>query len=409
MKRFVFLGLALAIVGGMVFSTGCGGGGDGDDGGILGPLTTGNLNVNITASSPGGSAVFASSIRQRTQAGIFAQTSSGNYELRITPTGQAAVSTSTVTISANGQVLTFPTLAVAANSTDGQYKMEILPVSSSVNAQGIFKWYFVTAVENGATVTQTKTVTTSETAMALAYDAWPDAVTQTINAFVPNSASITALASNLDQRLNDIGYFTPSQQTSFQWGNTVTTNAQQIGQNTPLTTTSISVSGFVTATDGNAASDGIVMTLISKANYSQQYSATTRGGNYSIAEVPNGTYTLTPVKSGYTFTPAYADVTVNGASVTGQNFRISTSTTQTSVGMSGNRFSPSPATIDRGQTVVWSNNDTVAHTVTSNSGLFDSSTIQPGGFFSFTFQSQGTFAYHCSIYTNMTGAVIVNP
>ena len=43
-------------------------------------------------------------------------------------------------------------------------------------------------------------------------------------------------------------------------------------------------------------------------------------GNFNFAGVPNGTYTVTPSKSGYTFTPPNRSVTINGADVTGVNF-----------------------------------------------------------------------------------------
>src|SRR5439155_4841813 len=43
-------------------------------------------------------------------------------------------------------------------------------------------------------------------------------------------------------------------------------------------------------------------------------------GNYSFNGLANGSYTVTPSKSGYTFTPANRSVTVNGAPVSGVNF-----------------------------------------------------------------------------------------
>jgi hypothetical protein len=43
-------------------------------------------------------------------------------------------------------------------------------------------------------------------------------------------------------------------------------------------------------------------------------------GNYSFSGLANGTYTVTPSKSGYTFTPASRTVTVNGANVSGIGF-----------------------------------------------------------------------------------------
>ena len=49
--------------------------------------------------------------------------------------------------------------------------------------------------------------------------------------------------------------------------------------------------------------------------------ATTNGaGNYTFAGLSNGTYTITPTNTGFTFTPASQNVTINAANVTGVNF-----------------------------------------------------------------------------------------
>jgi plastocyanin len=53
------------------------------------------------------------------------------------------------------------------------------------------------------------------------------------------------------------------------------------------------------------------------------------------------------------------------------------------------------------------NNDSTAHTVTSNTGVFNSGTLGPGQSFSFTFQNAGTFQYHCSFHAGMVGSVVV--
>jgi len=47
-------------------------------------------------------------------------------------------------------------------------------------------------------------------------------------------------------------------------------------------------------------------------------------GNYILTDVPNGTYTLTPTKAAFGFTPATRSVTVNGANSTAQNFTAAT-------------------------------------------------------------------------------------
>ncbi len=47
---------------------------------------------------------------------------------------------------------------------------------------------------------------------------------------------------------------------------------------------------------------------------------TDASGNYTLTGLANGTYTVVPTLSGYTFSPTSLSVTVNGANVTGQNF-----------------------------------------------------------------------------------------
>ena len=43
-------------------------------------------------------------------------------------------------------------------------------------------------------------------------------------------------------------------------------------------------------------------------------------GNYSFPGLTNGTYSVTPTKSGFTFTPATQTATINGANLSGVNF-----------------------------------------------------------------------------------------
>jgi predicted outer membrane repeat protein len=51
------------------------------------------------------------------------------------------------------------------------------------------------------------------------------------------------------------------------------------------------------------------------------FSATTDSvGNFRFSQLPNGMYTLTPMLSGYSFTPPAKTITVAGATVTGQDF-----------------------------------------------------------------------------------------
>jgi plastocyanin len=70
-------------------------------------------------------------------------------------------------------------------------------------------------------------------------------------------------------------------------------------------------------------------------------------------------------------------------------------------------FVPNVVLIEAGSTVHWTNGDGVAHTVTSDSGAFDSGALFPGESFELPFDAVGTYPYHCSIHPSMTGQVIV--
>lgn len=81
------------------------------------------------------------------------------------------------------------------------------------------------------------------------------------------------------------------------------------------------------------------------------------------------------------------------------------------VAMRGSQFQPAEITIAAGRTVVWTNHDSLPHTVTAGprgnpSGLFDAQ-VEPGGEFSFTFAEPGSYEYYCSIHPGMDGSVVV--
>ena len=76
-------------------------------------------------------------------------------------------------------------------------------------------------------------------------------------------------------------------------------------------------------------------------------------------------------------------------------------------------FIPNMVTIDIGGEVIWENNDTAAHTITSGtavegpSGVFDSSLVMVGSSFSHTFDAAGSFDYFCMVHPWMQGMVMV--
>ncbi len=70
-------------------------------------------------------------------------------------------------------------------------------------------------------------------------------------------------------------------------------------------------------------------------------------------------------------------------------------------------YSPADITVQKGTTVTWTNLDSVQHTVTSDTGLFDSGRLSQDQVWSYTFNDAGTFSYHCTVHPNMKGTVTV--
>jgi len=94
------------------------------------------------------------------------------------------------------------------------------------------------------------------------------------------------------------------------------------------------------------------------------------------------------------------------------------SITSGAAGKTTNAYSPNPINLSVGDTVIWTNNDSTVHTVTSGSGgnpdgKFDSSPnfnslMTPQATFSHTFLEAGEFPYYCGLHPNMVGTVVVS-
>ena len=68
-------------------------------------------------------------------------------------------------------------------------------------------------------------------------------------------------------------------------------------------------------------------------------------------------------------------------------------------------FNPTALTISVGTTVTWTNNGSSVHTVTGSG--WDSGQLQPGQSFKRTFDTAGTYDYHCTNHPSMTASIIV--
>ncbi len=74
------------------------------------------------------------------------------------------------------------------------------------------------------------------------------------------------------------------------------------------------------------------------------------------------------------------------------------------------KYHPKNLTVKVGATLTWTNDDSVAQSVTSDTpGVFDSGLLQPGGTWSYSFSKAGTFPYHSTATKDAFGSIIVTP
>jgi Carboxypeptidase regulatory-like domain len=158
---------------------------------------------------------------------------------------------------------------------------------------------------------------------------------------------------------------------------TVTVNGgNAIGQNfaaTALTNATYSISGTV-ATSGGSALAGVTITLSGAASGT---TTTDANGNYNFGGLANGSYTITPSLTGYTFSPAYLTVSISDGDVAGENF--------TGTANSGTGFSISG-------TVATSGGSPIGGVTVTLTGVTTGSTNTNGrGTYSFTGLANGTY------------------
>ena len=85
----------------------------------------------------------------------------------------------------------------------------------------------------------------------------------------------------------------------------------------------------------------------------------------------------------------------------------SETTGRTSGASPGTFTYPSEVTGRAGEETVLVNDDDVPHTFTSDDGLFDSDTLQPGGELSIATLPAGEYGFHCSIHPDLTGTLVI--
>jgi plastocyanin len=73
--------------------------------------------------------------------------------------------------------------------------------------------------------------------------------------------------------------------------------------------------------------------------------------------------------------------------------------------LGANSFSPNPASVTQGMTVVWHNNDSTTHHIVLDSGSLDTGTIAPGASSTAMTLNVAGATYHCTIHPTMVGSI----
>src|SRR3989344_8886748 len=78
------------------------------------------------------------------------------------------------------------------------------------------------------------------------------------------------------------------------------------------------------------------------------------------------------------------------------------------VSISDFAFNQRTITIQKGESIIWTNEDSVKHSIVSDSGNeIASDSISKGEIYEHTFNNVGTYSYYCGIHPSMKGEVVV--
>ena len=80
------------------------------------------------------------------------------------------------------------------------------------------------------------------------------------------------------------------------------------------------------------------------------------------------------------------------------------------VSMQNITFGPNNLSVKMGDTVTWTNDESIGHDVTADDGSFKSGApggLKQGDTFEHAFDKAGSFAYNCTVHPNMTGTIEV--
>src|SRR3954470_11670766 len=257
---------------------------------------SGNVGTSGATVTAGSSSTTSDASSNYTMAGFVA----GTYTVTPSKSGCTfSPASSSVTITSSNAVANF---TATCGTGDTQLTSGVALTGQSV-ALNQWKYYFITVPAGATNLTVSTSAATADVDLYTQFNAKPTSTTYICRPFTA-SGNETCSATN------------PSSGT---WWFGV--NGYAAGNFTITATVTMPVATF--SISGSAGTTGATVTAGSQGATSDA------SNNYVISGLANGTYTVTPSKSGCTFSPASLSVTVAGANVTGNNFTASCSVAST--------------------------------------------------------------------------------
>ena len=244
-------------------------------------------------------------------------------------------------------------------------------------------------------------------------DADGDTVTTTINWYADGTLIGTGSSITLNPGIISVGdnlrcQVTPNDGTVDGQSVITVTNANTVVQNSSPSISSV-VIGYSTQqhTSGTFAGDVLTCTASGTDNDNDALTYTYTWYLNGATNITGQTLDTSLMSSGdIVHCSAVAnDGTDNSASVDSASTTVYTIH---NIDIQNMAYSPSTITITAGDIIIWTNLDSMAHSVTSDDGTtFDSGLISNSQTFTLTGLSIGTYGYHCTPHPSMTGTIIV--
>jgi hypothetical protein len=253
---------------------------------------SGNAGTSGATITAGSSSTTSDASSNYTMSGFVA----GTYTVTPSKSGCTfSPASASVTITSANVTANF---TATCGSGDTQLTSGVAVTGQSV-ALNAWKYYYITVPSGATNLTFATTNATADVDIYTQFNAKPTSTTYICRPYT-SSGNETCSATNPSAGTWWVGV------NGYAAGNFTITGTVT----TPVATYSIS---------GSAGTPGATITAGSANALSDA------SNNYSISGLANGTYTVTPTKSGCTFSPLSLSVTVSGANVTGQNFTASCS------------------------------------------------------------------------------------